>query len=105
MSFPPAAGQTHVEPLHVALPLHVVVHAPQCVLVVFRSTHVPLQSVSPSGQPQRPATQIPPVAQTLVHDPQCAAVDVTSTHEPPQSNDPIGQLHVPPMHEPPVAHA
>lgn len=47
--------------------------APQCVAVLVRSTHVPLQSVVPAGQWHCPEMQLAPVEQALPQVPQLLA--------------------------------
>lgn len=55
-------GLVHVPAAQVAVPVHAVVHAPQCALSLFVSTQSPLQAVSPALQV---SAHLPPVQMTV----------------------------------------
>jgi hypothetical protein len=71
-----------VPPLQTGVvPPQVVVHEPQCVLSVSRSTQTPLQAVSPGAQ-QMPLVQVSPEAHALPQVPQFISSVIGSEHVP-----------------------
>jgi hypothetical protein len=74
--------------------------APQFVLLVARSTHVPPHIDCPLGHTQLPAMHDCPLGHALPHAPQSVALVFVSTQLEPHSICPVPQLiaHVPPRH-------
>jgi hypothetical protein len=94
---------------------HVVPHAPQLALLVWRSTQVmPIpppppagHAVSPVGQPavQAPLTHVSAMGQRRPHAPQLAGSVPVSVHWPPQVVSPAPHTHFPLVQLAPVPHA
>ena len=98
----------HLPPLHVP-PSQALPHAPQCWLLLFRSTQTPLPSQSgrSSVQVQTESTHAAPAWQALPQSPQFSRSFVTFVQAPPQSFSGAVQVHapvvqlVPPVHSSP----
>ncbi len=102
-------GHAHAPAVHVAPVGHLVPHAPQLPVSVFRSAQVPLQSVLPVPHTQAPAVHVLSVAQAVPHVPQFALSLEVSTQTPGAEPHVVvlgaGQEHLPAVHVPPVAQA
>jgi len=70
---------------------HAVVHFPQWVGSVSRSTQTPLQSAVPAGQPHTPCAHVSPPVQALPQAPQFLGSVFTLMQAPPQSSCCVGQ--------------
>jgi hypothetical protein len=71
--------------VHASPVAQIVVHEPQCWRSLSVSTHEPLHSTSPDGQPlelQSPPAQTSPAAQAWPHDPQFPWSEASSTQTP-----------------------
>lgn len=85
-------------------PVQAAPQAPQLPVDVARLTHVPEQSVSPVGQPQRPMEQTSPPVQASPQTPQFAELVARSVQTPPQFERPDPQ-QMPAWQVSPVGHA
>ena len=72
-------GHVHWPAEHVDPPPHTLPQLPQFVLLVWKSTHVPLHEVWPNPQ-QVPRSQCWPLAHALLHTPQLLGSLATLTH-------------------------
>jgi hypothetical protein len=88
-------GHAHVPALHAPPVGHTVPQLPQSRVLVDVSTHMPLHSVCPVGQPvvQAPFTHSLPAPQRLPQPPQLRGSLEGSTHVPPHIVVPVLHAH------------
>lgn len=69
-ALPPTPPSVHTPPAHDCPGVQALPHEPQFAALLIVLTHTPLHVVFPAGQPQTPAAQACPPAQTFVQKPQ-----------------------------------
>jgi hypothetical protein len=103
-------GHSQVPPLQISPGRHAFPQAPQCCVLVFRSAHAVVQSVSVEGHMHTPETQLARATHAcgeaaVLQPPQWSVLVFVSKQRPgdPQTVRPPPQLaHPPPAHVPPV---